>query len=774
MALSLLSVATVVRAQTSAAALLRPAGAAYDGAGNLFIADANRQQVIELSVGGTITVVAGNGTQGFAGDGGPALAAELNSPEGVAVGPDGTIYIADTGNQRIRAVAGGQITTFAGTGTKAFAGDGGAALAAAFNQPVALALDSSGALLVCDQGNQRVRRVSGGLITTLAGNGVQGFAGDGAAATSAELNEPSAVAVGADGRIYIADTGNQRVRVVGVNGQIATFAGTGAAAFSGDGASATSATLSGPRGLALDIAGNLYIADAGNHRLRRVTPAGTIQTVVGSGVQGSAGDATPASTAAMNLPIATAVSGFGWPLLADSADRSLHVLLDDGKIYAPAGLSGRKTQLSASTPNAIYGAARASMTVASDAGVARGSVRVLDAGRDVGQGTLAGGAATVLLSALAAGTHTITSLYAGDGVHPSATSTSSISIAPAPVVASAGSATVSYGAPLPTLVGSLTGVLPQDAGNVSAVFSAAAPSMPAVGSYPISAVLSGSASANYAVTGAADSGTLTVVPAATVAALSPPTGAYEGLPLQLSARVSSTTSGVPTGSIEFLDGNAVIASAPLFNGSATAVYLAPASGAHSFSVVYSGDANFLASSSAKLVASVNAMPDFGVSVMGAAQQTVLAGSSAAYGLSVASLGTPFTGAVMLSASGLPAGSSATFSPPTVVPGSSIANVTMTISTAAQTAQMHPYRDAAGVLACCLLVPAFVRRRRALHAAFICLSCSALILGLAGCGARTVSESALPSTSYTINVKATSTNLAGNLVVHSVAVTLALQ
>jgi sugar lactone lactonase YvrE len=323
----------------SAEQLRRPVGVAYDATGDLFVADANRNQVVEISVGGAVTVVAGDGTQGFAGDGGPAMTAELNEPAAVAVGADGTLYIADTGNQRIRAVQGGTITTFAGSGARGFSGDGGAATAAALNRPVALAVDASGALLVCDQGNERVRRVNDGIITTIAGNGTQGFAGDGSAATAAELNEPSGVAVSADGRVFIADTGNQQVRVVATSGVISTFAGKGVAGFGGDGGPATAARLNRPVGLAADAASGLYVADENNHRLRRVGGDGTIATVAGSGVQGNAVDGTVALSALQNQPVSVAVSTFGWPAIADASDGSVKLVFSDGKIYAPAGMS---------------------------------------------------------------------------------------------------------------------------------------------------------------------------------------------------------------------------------------------------------------------------------------------------------------------------------------------------------------------------------------------------------------------------------------------------
>ena len=219
------AVAVGVRAQV--ALPLLPTSVAYDSAGNLYFADTNRDEVYESSLGGVLTVVAGNGVQGFAGDGGAATSAELNSPQGVAVGADGTLYIADSGNERIRAVIAGTISTFAGSGSVGFGGDGGGALTAMFRLPNALATDANGALLVSDSGNARVRRISGGVIVTIVGNGTQGFAGDGGMAVAAEIDTPMGLAVGADGRIFVADSHNDRIRVVATNGTISTFAGSG-------------------------------------------------------------------------------------------------------------------------------------------------------------------------------------------------------------------------------------------------------------------------------------------------------------------------------------------------------------------------------------------------------------------------------------------------------------------------------------------------------------------------------------------------------------------
>lgn len=753
---------------------MRPSGVAYDSAGDLFIADSGRNQVFEITIGGSVTVVAGNGTQGFWGDNGPASAAELNSPSAVAVAEDGTLYIADTGNQRIRVVQVGRIHTFAGSGIRGYSGDGGPATFASLNHPVALALDSAGALLVCDQGNQRVRRISDGQIATIAGSGTQGFSGDGGAATAAELNEPSGLAANPDGRIFVADTANQRIRVISVAGVIATFAGTGVAGESGDSNQAANAQLSRPAGLALDAAGNLFIADENNHRLRRIAPDGTITSVAGSGVQGAAAESALALAAAQNLPTAAAVSSFGWTAIADPANRTVQILSPEGKLYTPAGLSARSTTLMQTTPNAVYGSAQTVITATGDSATPQGNISILDGARPIATASLVQGTATIGLPALNAGTRILTAVYTGDGLHPSTTATSSVTISPAPVTATAAAAQATYGTPLPALTGTITGVLPQDQSGVEAVFTANAPSTPAAGTYPIQAALTGPASANYAVSAAPNSGTLTIVPAAATATLVTPSNAYATLPLQLTAHVASTTSGTPTGTVEFLDGSSVIATAPLINGFASAVELNPSSGNHTLSVAYSGDANFRASRSGNLLEAVNALPDFTLAVTGNSQQTAIAGSSANFNLTIASQGGPFTGAVTLSATGLPTGAGVSFSPPAVVPGASAAAVTMTIVAPTTSADRVTERPELAFAAAAAAIWFLTLRRRKAVPCLLALVLLPAMLSLSGCGARVASESSVPVQTFPITIHATGTDLAGNVVVHTVSVTLAVE
>jgi NHL repeat len=282
----------------TAAELAGPIGVAATPDGGVLIADKDNERVRRVSSAGTITRVAGNGIEGFSGDGGPATDAKLSSPTGVAATPDGGLLIADFGNSRVRYVTpAGTITTIAGNGTPGFSGDGGPATAAQLSYPFGLAVTADGGVLIADYGNSRVRYVTpAGTITTVAGNGSQGFSGDGGPATDAELKGPTGVAATPDGSVLIADQYNQRVRRVSPDGTITTVAGNGIEGFSGDGGPATAAQLSYPYGVAVTADGGVLIADYANYRVRYVTPAGTITTVAGNGTQGFSVTAVPPGT----------------------------------------------------------------------------------------------------------------------------------------------------------------------------------------------------------------------------------------------------------------------------------------------------------------------------------------------------------------------------------------------------------------------------------------------------------------------------------------------
>jgi streptogramin lyase len=306
------------------AAIASPTGVALDAAGNLFIADSENHRIRRISAAtGTISTVAGTGIPGFTGDGGPATAARLRRPTGVALDAAGNLLIADSQNNRIRRVSAstGTISTIAGrSSTPGFSGDGGLATNARLANPVAIALDGAENLFIADQDNDRIRRVSvaTATITSVAGNGTFGFSGDGGPATSAQLAGPLGVAVDTDGNLLIADRFNQRIRRVSPAGTIETSGGNGSAGFFGDGGPATSATLARPSDVALDAAGNLFIADRDNQRVRRVDAVtGAITTVAGNGTFGSDGDGGPATSASIATAFSVAVDAAGNLFISD-------------------------------------------------------------------------------------------------------------------------------------------------------------------------------------------------------------------------------------------------------------------------------------------------------------------------------------------------------------------------------------------------------------------------------------------------------------------------
>ena len=310
----------------TAAELNDPWGLAVDSAGDLFIADYDNNVVREVvKATGDIITVAGNGTAGYSGDNGPATAAELNGPDGVAVDSAGDLFISDMNNNVIREVvkATGDIITVAGNGNAGYSGDGGPATAAELDSPRGLAVDSAGDLFFADNPNNVIREVvkATGDIITVAGNGTAGYSGDGGPATAAELNGPNFVAVDSAGDLFIADANNNAVReVVKATGDIITVAGNGTAGYSGDNGPATAAELNGPLGVAFDSAGDLFIADDGNNVVREVVKAtGDIITVAGNGTAGYSGDNGPATAAELNDPGRVAVDSAGDLFIADTA-----------------------------------------------------------------------------------------------------------------------------------------------------------------------------------------------------------------------------------------------------------------------------------------------------------------------------------------------------------------------------------------------------------------------------------------------------------------------
>jgi len=313
----------------TSATLSGPGGIAVASNGDVYSADTVNNLIRRVAAAtGIISTGAGSGSAAFSGDGGLATAAGIKTPEDVVVAANGDLYIADTGHNRVRKVtaATGIISTVAGSGSPGSSGDGGAATSARLTTPSGIAVAANGDLYIDDRGNNRVRKVMAatGIITAFAGTGTVGYSGDGAPAILAKLSAPEGIDLAANGDLYIADAGNNVVRkVTALTGIIMTYAGTGTAGFTGDGGAATSARLDGPQAVRLNSAGDLYVADTVNNRIRLVTAAGVISTVAGTGTAGSAGDGGSPTAAQLNLPEGVALASTGVYFISDSSNNKI-------------------------------------------------------------------------------------------------------------------------------------------------------------------------------------------------------------------------------------------------------------------------------------------------------------------------------------------------------------------------------------------------------------------------------------------------------------------
>ena len=692
----------------NAATLANPAAVAYDASGNLYIADANNHVIRKVSTTGEITTIAGTGIEGYSGDGAAAIAAQLDTPTGLAVDASGNLYVADSHNQRIREVSGGIITTIAGTGTPGFSGDGAAATAAQLSLPSGVAVDKSGNLYIADTNNNRIREISNGTITTIAGDGEQLYAGDGAAATAAALDSPTGVAADASGNVYIADRLNQRIREVS-GGIITTLAGTNttgfSGGFSGDGTAAAAAQLSLPSGVSVDAAGNVYIADTGNQRIREVG-GGAIATVEGSGEQGYGGDAGVSTHAVLNSPRSVALDASGNLSIADQLNQRVR--------------SGALPTLT--FPGEAVGVASPPQSVTL-ANTGTAPITVATIATSTGFTTATGGSCSALPITLPAG----------------ASCTENIEL-------------------LATAAGLSTG---------SAVFSG-------IGVVPQSILLSGSAT-----------------PASTTVALASNINpALAGQPVTFTAVVTPGGLGTPTGTVAFDLGGASFSTQTLAPGSTTAIAATSSlpTAADSITAVYNGNANFTGSSSSALSQLVE---DFSITLTpppnnptGSTSQTVIPGKAATFDFALTPLPGPFNFPITESATGLPPGATATFTPQTVTPGANPTSFTMTIQTVVNQGALHHGHSMGGsaIAFALLLLPFTQRLRRSarkmkkLHGitlALTLLAGSAALGSIMGCGTDTGFFSQ-PEHNYNITVTASAAGSSGYVLQHSTSVTLTVQ
>ncbi len=289
-----------------------------------------------------ITTEAGNGTASSTGDGGSALAASFNNPAGAYYDAIGNIYVVEYSGHRIRKInTSGIVSTFAGTGTAGFAGDGGPATAAKFHYPIDLVDDAAGNVYIVDNTNHRIRKVDvAGNISTYAGNGTAAYSGDGGPATAASLRNPNRMTIDAAGNIFIADAGNNVIRKISSTGIITTVVGTGVSGFSGDGGPATAARMSQPLGVGFDGNGNMYIADGFNRRIRKVNPSGIISTIAGNGISGTTGDGGPATAATMQYPNGIAVDATCNVYFTDWSAHTVRRINTSGYISTVVGIPG--------------------------------------------------------------------------------------------------------------------------------------------------------------------------------------------------------------------------------------------------------------------------------------------------------------------------------------------------------------------------------------------------------------------------------------------------
>ncbi len=613
-------------APATQSSIFLPFGIAVNAAGDLFIADSSNNRIRKVSAtSGVISTLAGLGNVGATGDGGLAVLANLSNPTSLALDPMGNLYFADTGNNVIRKVSAfdGTIITVAGTlGLGGYSGDTGLASSARLNSPNGLAFDAAGDLYIADAGNHVVRMVAAGsgTILTVAGKGFPAYTGDGGAATSANLNSPWGITVSAAGELYIADQGNHVIRKVDATGLISTVVGTGIQGFNGDGGPASASQLDAPASVLLDVAGNLYIADSGNNRVRKVNAAtGNINTVAGQGSGSFSGDGGPATNAGLYGPYSLTLDSQGSLFIADVFhNRIRKVTSNAATLIFPAMRVDRVSSAQAET---LENDGNAPLNVASLTAVSQSQVddpnttcTTSSPLSPLDTCVISVKFAPTQIATLDAGTVSVTSNAANSpavitlagqvlSVDPATvtlTSSSNPSVAGTPLVftVTVGSAGATPTGTVTLLDGTTVLTTTQlGAGGVALINNTTLTG----GQHSLTASYSGDTSNAPAVSPVllqivkeivADTTTSMAVSANTI-------DAGSSLRMVAAVQVSNTGSGsgAISGSVTFIDGTSLLGSAPLVNGTATLSVSSLAPGAHTLTATYGGNSSYGASTS---------------------------------------------------------------------------------------------------------------------------------------------------------------------------------
>ncbi len=728
---------------------------------------AHAQGILTVTPSPTASTLAGTGILGYNGDGGSASSATLAQPGAVAYDKNGNLYLADTNNNVVREITPtGIITTIAGTGTEGFSGDGGAATAAQLDTPTGVAVDASGNVYIADSHNNRIRKVSGGTIATFAGTGTPGFAGDGASASAAQLALPTGVAVDASGNVYIADTNNDRIREV-AQGTITTIAGSGEELLAGDGGAATAASLDLPTGVAVDAAGRVYIADRHNQRIRMIDTNGSISTVAGSGAVtfsgGFAGDGSSATTASLAKPAGVAVDSAGTVYVADTNNQRIRQI-GNGSIATVAGsgdqgFGGDGGLATTSTLNAPR-------SIATDAS---GNIAIADTGNQ----RLRGAALPVLsFSGTPVGmTSTPQEVTLGNsGTAPLQLEDVTYTGSFASAVIVNGSSVGPSGScgPLPFTLA------PGASCTVSVTFQ------PVVAGASTGSVVFGSDGVSQTLLLSGNS--VQSTPVITLTASGSPN--YFGTATAFTAKLTASGSVTPTGTVTFYDGTTLLGTVTLATGNAGLSASTLAVGSHTITAVYSGDANFPAATSSPLTLTIIQVPDFQFGSSGANNHvTVEPGSAGVFTFTLAPQTSGFANPITFSASGLPPGATVAFSPASITPGTSTSTLTMTVQTAAVTARNEHLGKAPISIGFALILLPFatlrrMRRRkivlpRMLFGVLLLLGLGGAATMLTGCGAGTGFFVTTPK-DYTITVTASAVSAIGTQMQHTSTVVLTVE